>query len=1150
MAILPRPHLHTPLLVERSYMAMMDPEAPVALSFAPSDDQRLPRSARFNLHSPRASSENNRLKVDPSDLYTLTQDSPPRRQRDERSTPTTLPTPLGIEDTIVLFKQRLEAAQQHNDQVLAGEGVTDVVKPKLTLDIGHSNLARLPEAVVDIIKDHVDRLSLSNNQIWHMSGRFSECMHLRYLNVRSNVFREIPRGIFKLTSLEILDFSRNKIRKISKEVRNLTSLRVLSVIHNRIDDLPTDMCDMNMLEMIKIADNPLRFKLKKIIEAMESEVLFSELTEQEREKSITVEIKRYLRAAHPVVPPIDVEVAQQYEEGPMETPRPSKRILSSRFPVIPSSSNGDGSSPPTLLNPPPIPTRSHYRMASGQGMAIRRPGITPLMSTDRLRSNSETVAQHPRTKRMGMAMARPKPDLDSIDESKANRNSHLRGISHNSALRRGGVLASPGFSTTSYSPNSPRETRVRDRNYVKRLSSLPEYKLEEEWRNPVIQGARGLLYALYQIHPHISGLIQANPAHENKRSSSLEAVFYSAASMVDRLNESLEFADSIDPEDMEAVEKAEELVTEDCSHCVTAYIQVSARLQDSLRRIIGGSDVRYVRTLMLLLYGSIAEIRNAVSSLGIDAKIVTRDHQRQQSSGHKHPIQTIPEENAEQVEIRRSATPTRDGVLHQRPGMRLRSETTIQHDVSEPAFPQQIPSSTSISLTGTTFNTYGSVSSSVSNGTTLNGNGHVSRSRSNSRNTSNTGSLASSVASTPRSDNGFHLPRSTSYFARVNPATGMTEGQEESLFGQIFMSLTRAYEAALSAVPLARNHFSRCVETSKDGRQSRAIHELWTTLVYRCKQCYDVSEALQMRLTSMRIKDEAGRNDASFWLLCKTFLQSFVDLVTEMREVRSLRLLPPELIVMLRPVQKTSREAGRLIDQSPWKSLADGVPSMPAPTPYTSNGAPPPIRSDSYAVDSRGPPARSDSYAYMNGHSSSTESRPPIKNGLAPHLQPPQLLRMHTSPLLLSGAPAVQQPDSATSIPSASAYPGFDRLPGPSPLTSPLPATPLSAALGPAAQATIPSGFPTAISTSGNPMAGALAAGPGWTIKPLRDVDRDETPPTPATASLVGIGGTDRSNASGYNADNLFRGDVFQRADTLLSSMHNTGGGMSWSIRR
>lgn len=1121
----------------------MEPEAPVVPTMLQPDDIRMPRSARFGIHSPRASSENNRADIDPPDLYALTQDASPRRQREERNQNSLTNPSLSIEETVDLFKRKVADAQQHYDQALESEGVSDVVKTKLTLDLGHASIHRLPETVVDLIKDEVDRLSLANNQIWYIPLSFSECTHLRYLNLRSNAIREITRGIFKLPTLEILDISRNKIKRLPKEIHHLKSLRVLSLIHNRIEDLPTEMCEMNMLEMIKLADNPLRFRLQKTIEAKEAEVSFSELSEQEKEKAITVGIKRYLRAAHPVVPPIDVEVAQQYDESPMETPKPAKRVPSSRFPVIPSSTASDGSSPPSQHIPPPIPTRSHYRMTSGQGMAIKRPGISPLIAGDRIRSNSETVVQNPRAKRMGMAMARTKPDLDSIEETRANRNSHLRGISHNSALKRGGVLASPGFS-----PNSPRDTRHRRQFYVKRLSSLPEYKLDNEWQNPVVQGAKGVLYALYQVHPHISGLISANPGHDAKRSS-LEGICYSAATMVDRLNESLEMADATDPENTDAVDKAEALVREDCGHCITAYSQVAARLQDSLERIVAGSDPRYVRTLMLLIYGSILEIRNAVSSLGIDVRVHTSGHRRQQSSGHKHQIQTIPEEY---VESRRSATPTREGIMHQRPGLRLRSETTIQHETgpTPPSLPQ------SMNLTGTTINgnTFNSSVSGMTNVSAMNSNGYSSRSRSNSRNTSNTGSLSSSITSTPRSGDGFGLPRSTSYFARINPITGLTESQEEALFGQIFLSLIRAYEASLAAVPLAKEHFARCLEATKENQQPRIVQDLWTALIYRCKQCIDVSEALQMRLTNMRIKDEAGRNDPSFWMLCRTFLQNFVDLVTEMKEVKSRRLLPQELVVILRPVQKSSREAGRLIEQCPWRSLTDGVAMVPAPTPFSSaSGAPPSIRSDSSPVNGQGTPIRTESYSHLNGlvNSQHNMNGMPVKEQLL-SAGLPQLLRMHTSPPVITTAPAVQQPDSANSVPSASAYPGFDRMQGPSPLTSPLPATPLSAALGPAAQATIPTSAPhTAVQTSRNPMAAAMAAqAQGLTIKAAqRDVDRGDMPTTPATASLVGIGATDRSNAS-YGGDHLFRGDVFQRADTLLSSMNNANGGMSWSIRR
>ncbi|ETN40185.1 uncharacterized protein HMPREF1541_04461 [Cyphellophora europaea CBS 101466] len=1059
------------------------------------DDVRMPRSTRFDVSSPRASSENNRPNINPPDLRSLTQDSPPRKRETKGTSPMFAANTLTAEQTTELFQKRLAEAQQHNEQVLDKEGVTDVLRPKVTLDLGSSSIARLPEAVIDLIKDEVDRLALSYNQIWHIPLRVHECTHLRYLNIRNNVFREIPRGVYKLPYLEILDISRNKVKKISREIRSLSSLRVLSITDNKIDELPTELCEMNMLELLRIRGNPLKEKLKKVIEAKEAEVSFLEMNEQEREKTITAEIKRHLRASHPVIAPIDVEAAQQFEEPPMETPRPAKRIPSSRFPVIPSTGNSDGSSPPNMINPPPIPTRSHFRMTSGQGMAIKRPGIAPLISSDRIRSSSDAIVQNPRAKRMGML--RNKAELDSIEESRANRNSHLRGFSHASALKRGGALASPSTSAGTSSPNSPRNRREQ---YVRRLSSLPEHKVESEWQNPVVQGGKGILYALYQVHPQISGLLAAVRGRDGKRSS-LEVIFFYASTHVDRLNESLELADAMDPDDAVEYEQVEERIKEDCAHCITAYSQVASRLQDSMKRIIAGSDPRYVRTLMLLLYGSVMELRNAISGFGFDVRVTTFSHKRQRSSGSKHPIQTIPEEF---VAVNRSATPTREGIVHQRPGLRLRSDTTIQHPPPENlSTPQPTPVNQSMHLTGTTMNgnTYHSTTTSSTNGTTVAGSSYGSRSRSNSRNTSNPSSMASSIASTPRSNDGFHLPRSTSYFARINPSTGLTESQEEALFGQIFMSLTRAYEAALQAVPTAREHFSRCLDASREGRQTRAIQELWTALVYRCKQCYDVSEALQMRLTSMRIKDEGGRNDPSFWLLCKTFLQSFVELVTEMKELRNLRLLPQELILILRPVQKTSREAGRLIEQSPWRALTDGVTTMPAPTPYTSgSGIPPPVRSDSFDTPHLGPPVRSDSYSYMNGGGNGNGY--PVRENLSLSTAPqhPQLLRMHTSPSAISSAPAVQ-PLSALP-PDLSAVPGFDRMHGPSPLTSPLPATPLSAALGPAAQATIPtSAPPTAVPTSANPI-------------------------------------------------NLFRGDVFQRADALLSSTGSGGTGMNWSIRR
>lgn len=250
---------------------------------------------------------------------------------------------------------------------------------------------------------------------------------------------------------------------------------------------------------------------------------------------------------------------------------------------------------------------------------------------------------------------------------------------------------------------------------------------------------------------------------------------------------------------------------------------------------------------------------------------------------------------------------------------------------------------------------------------------------------------------------------------RINTLTGLDEVDEERLFEKIFYQLSLTYNAALQALPVARRQLTRCLEVAEQSREPEGIQMLWNNLIRRCRTCLEVTEALGLRLQTMRVKEPSGglRNQREFWQLCKSFMQSFVEFVTDMREVRSMQLLPQDIIMVLRPVQKASREAGRLIEASPWSYLADMAPNPP--------------------------------------------------NGLyGPPLQPPQ----HHASVSASALASQSLPYLTT---------------GMSPQSVTVPATPLSAALGPAAQATVPS--------------------------------------TPASAY----------------SDKFFEGDVFQRADSLLS---------------
>ncbi|KAJ0420718.1 RAM signaling pathway protein-domain-containing protein [Aspergillus carlsbadensis] len=894
------------------------------------------------------------------------------------------PRLLSPEETIELARRAVENGIQETKRSLAGsEAVSDVVKPKLTIDLGHSNISRIPEPVVDAIKDEVERLSLSNNHLVHIPYRFAECSHLRYLNIRANNFREFPKGVIKLPLLEILDLSRNKISQLPEEIKKLTSLRVLSVMQNRLDDLPLGVSDMNKLQILKVSGNPLRYPLRKLLDTSETEIASSAVTDNEKEVAVTAELKRFLKTRQPVTPQ-DYDKMNELSEGIMDTPKPFKRGMSSRFPVIPST--GDGASDPkspSLSRPPPIPLKSHYRIASGHGSAfysgLQRPGPIPGIN-ERNRSNSEGIIQASfatRSKRMGV-ISRKNTDLGTLDEMRPYRNSHLRGLSYGSILR-----TRPSISNSS-SPSSPRERRRPRDGYVNRMSSLPEHKGEWETGEPIIKSAKGILFALFQVQSHVYSLINVIRRDEERRNS-LEILFYNATTHVDRLNDALENAENSRTDDTEPMRASYEAVKRECETCIMAYSHVGAQLRNNLDRIVANGDSRYVRSLMLMVFGSVVELRNACTGLEVPVKPQT------QPTGRL----PVPEIYKETLGSDRLAGATVTPMRGREPSFstrRLRSDTTILHPQIGTNGP--LPAST----------TYQSAVSSPGFAPTPLSFG--ARSRSSSRSNHINTSVPSSLA-TPRSGESFP-PMPTSVIPRINPLTGLDEIEEERIFEKIFYQLSAAYTAALHALPIARRQFE--AKLAEQNREFGDLQMLWNNLIRRCRACEDVSEALGVRLSNMKIKEPGGgmRNQREFWQLCKSFMQSFVDFVTDMREVRNMHLLPSEIIVILRPVQKSSREAGRLIEASPWSYLADLAPGNGPPAIY-------------------GPPLPSQSHHHHNHH-----HHPQLNTNLSP-----QFVN--------------------------------------------LPATPLSAALGPAAQATVPS--------------------------------------TPASAY----------------SDKFFEGDVFQRADSLLS---------------
>ena len=511
--------------------------------------------------------------------------------------------------------------------------------------------------------------------------------------------------------------------------------------------------------------------------------------------------------------------------------RPIRRAGSGRFPVKISTGAADlapdPASPASQHRPnPPVSSRSHSRVPSQHSnnavtSSARRPTATPLtVGLERSRSNSEGILQAARAKRMGI-VSRKASDLGTVVESRSNRLSHYRGLSHGSVMHDKPTNGNTASRDGSASPASPAETDRYRGTYVRRLSSLPEHKRESLSSNHIIEGAKGILYALHLVQPHISSLIVVVRDEGTKRSS-LERVFYNATTHVDELDRELHSFELGTDEDDEAPRATIEGVRSSCLTCVMAYQVVGTLLSQHVRQIVSHGDPRYVRTLLLLIYGSLVEVRNACVNLCLLYK------------GRKQ---------AQRIEQRpsfrtRSITPTQE---RPNPSQRLRSETVVRHSNSRTRRPQAQPPAP-LKING-------------------NGPGPVSSHSSNS-------------SATPMSAESFAIPsRIYGESARINGYTGADEADEERQFERIFLTLTRAYEIVLKALPSVQHQFVRCLEVSRKQDTQPELRSLWQALDQKCAFSLQMADVVKVRLSTIKLKEPGVRNQREFWELCNAFVK-------------------------------------------------------------------------------------------------------------------------------------------------------------------------------------------------------------------------------------------------------------------------------------
>jgi hypothetical protein len=719
-------------------------------------------------------------------------------------------------------QQQLQQQQQQQQQQQP---------PGITIDLGHKNIARLPDEVIDVIRLEIERLALSHNLLATLPSRLVECRRLRYLNVRYNSMREIPEAILALTSLEILDVSRNRIRSVPPAIANLTSLKVLAIAKNKIEELPVCLGDINSLQVLKLDGNPLRFPPADVCTIKDNAP--SPANENERDAVIATQVKRFMRQhasrqrQQAELDRVRIESSgdDSWTESNPETPRPSKRANGGRFPVRPSLGTLDFPDPAAIGNPnpnsngdspgiaaPPIPTRSHFRVPSQTNTAIKKkPPVAPLVLTNSLneRNRSQSEGAGPSThrqKRMGIYTNKAS-DLGSVDELR--RTSHFRGFSQGIVVPSNGTNGMSGPATA---------IGYGDNGTVRSLANRPLSDVRENARasrapDIVVEATKNFLYAISQLHDCVAHMLRAIKSTARskeglRKKEDFLRRFAITYSNIQALNDILQEFDRAAEEDEEHAQGLIQGIYEYALRCLDSFMSVTLSIAENRTEITQNSNTHVVRTFLFIQQGSLIEMRNACSVLGAqfrDAPIASR-----RPSG-TDPSSTI----RMQPRARRfQKSPPQRGQYQVPPPVILHSQES-----------------------------------------------------------SRTNTMTSMNTATPRSGESFSTLSTA--MSRSNTLTSsFDEADEDAQFDRVYQKLRAASESCRSTIP----QITRMLMEHFDGlrRELDSEHPRVKALagfIEKSNEVQQMTVPLASRLAQMQLKDSYTRSQPDFWQQCMGFIK-------------------------------------------------------------------------------------------------------------------------------------------------------------------------------------------------------------------------------------------------------------------------------------
>lgn len=544
-----------------------------------------------------------------------------------------------------------------------------------TLDLTHRNLTDVGEdgakhlATIgrnDSLDDEssVFRIALGYNRLATLPTAFALLSRLRYLNLQNNSFTSFPDVLTVMPSLEILDISRNKIKRLPGQSGSLINLRVLCLSRNKITRIPGYFIDFRELDVLKVDHNPIEWPPKYVMETADGGrewITFMQKWMRNNSRP-RLDVKQpsvdsFLSANAALDNSIEDQIQSwshiQKDSDPSVTPHARSFSIDTNFPPLPgptklTSPRFDRPPPLRLGMLPPfkVPPRSmtigsylptpaesvsstdddstavpegqHGRNASFTGSARdRRPALFGKKSLPDLRAvnvsdgvNKQAIG--------GASKGILAPDPLSQDEfsipsplsHRQDSSSSSDGSSHFQS--RKAYAQTPPTSASPTSGDVPRPVPEVERHaYFKRLSALPATAMINNLSSSLrslVECARSLFFAVSQVYQALSHYITYT--NDRQLSSVLKKVTDPAYTYMMQLNGALDRFDAICKKTTPPPSLCRALV-ESSRDTAAMFGKAIAMMSLQLNILASKDDDRYMRSLVLIFYGAMAEISTA-----------------------------------------------------------------------------------------------------------------------------------------------------------------------------------------------------------------------------------------------------------------------------------------------------------------------------------------------------------------------------------------------------------------------------------------------------------------------------------------------------------------------------------------------------------